>query len=89
MTATRSGLVGLPPAPGPIEASGRRRDAARLLVVSPTATVDTTFAALGGFLGPSDVLVVNTSATLPAAVPPGRVMRRTVGSSVANSWSAT
>ena len=33
---TRSAtLVGLPPAPGPIEASGRRRDEARLLVVGP------------------------------------------------------
>jgi len=62
-------LVGLPPAPGPIEASGRRRDAARLLVVTPSSAVDTTFAALGGYLAPGDVLVVNTSATLPAAVP--------------------
>ena len=66
MTST---LVGLPPAPGPIEAAGRRRDAARLLVVTPSATVDTTFASLGEFLTPGDVLVVNTSATLPAAVP--------------------
>ncbi len=66
--AVRS-LVGLPPAPGPIEASGRRRDAARLLVVTPSSAVDTTFAALGEHLAPGDVLVVNTSATLPAAVP--------------------
>ena len=64
-----STLVGLPPAPGPIEASGRRRDSSRLLAVSPTAVVDTTFAALGEFLAPGDVLVVNTSATLPAALP--------------------
>jgi S-adenosylmethionine:tRNA ribosyltransferase-isomerase len=69
MTAAVSRLVGLPPAPGPIEASGRRRDAARLLVVSPSSVVDTTFAAIGEFLVPGDVLVVNTSATLPAAVP--------------------
>src|SRR5581483_11717853 len=62
-------LVGLPPAPGPIEASGRRRDAARLLVTNPSTEIDTTFAALGEFLDPGDVLVVNTSATLPAAVP--------------------
>jgi S-adenosylmethionine:tRNA ribosyltransferase-isomerase len=62
-------LVGLPPAPGPIEASGRRRDAARLLVVTPSTELDTTFAALGEFLEGGDVLVVNTSATLPAAVP--------------------
>ena len=66
---TTSALVGLPPAPGPIEASGRRRDQARLLVVSPSSVVDATFAALGEFLSPGDVLVVNTSATLPAALP--------------------
>ena len=69
MTGAGPTLVGLPPAPGPIEASGRRRDAARLLVVTPSSTVDTTFAAVGGFLAAGDVLVVNTSATLPAAVP--------------------
>jgi S-adenosylmethionine:tRNA ribosyltransferase-isomerase len=69
MTSAASALVGLPPAPGPIEASGRRRDAARLLVVGPSSVIDTTFAALGEFLGPGDVLVVNTSATLPAALP--------------------
>ncbi len=62
-------LVGLPPAPGPVEASGRRRDAARLLVVTPSSALDTTFAALGEFVAAGDVLVVNTSATLPAAVP--------------------
>ena len=64
-----STFVGLPPAPGPIEASGRRRDAARLLVVTAASAVDTTFAALGVFLSPGDVLVVNTSGTLPAALP--------------------
>jgi S-adenosylmethionine:tRNA ribosyltransferase-isomerase len=69
MTATASPLVGLAPAPGPIETFGRRRDAARLLVASPSAMVDTTFGALGDFLAPGDVLVVNTSATLPAALP--------------------
>src|SRR5919106_178332 len=64
-----STFVGLPLAPGPIEATGPRRDSARLLVVSPSSVVDTTFAALGEFLSPGDVLVVNTSATLPAALP--------------------
>ena len=61
----------LPPAPGPPEAFGRRRDEARLLVTSrsPRDDADTTFAALPEFLAPGDVLVVNTSATLPAAVP--------------------
>jgi len=66
---TASTLVGLPPAPGPIEASGRRRDDARLLVMTPSSGVDTTFAALGEYLVAGDVLVANTSATLPAAVP--------------------
>jgi S-adenosylmethionine:tRNA ribosyltransferase-isomerase len=69
MTAVASPLVGLPPAAGPIETSGRRRDAARLLVAGPSAMVDTTFAALGEFLAAGDVLAVNTSGTLPAALP--------------------
>ncbi|MDQ1515179.1 MAG: S-adenosylmethionine:tRNA ribosyltransferase-isomerase [Actinomycetota bacterium] len=63
-----AGLVGLPAAAGPIEASGRRRDEARLLVADPSSVVDTTFGALGEFLDPGDVLVVNTSGTLPAAL---------------------
>jgi S-adenosylmethionine:tRNA ribosyltransferase-isomerase len=49
--------------------SGRARDATRLLVASPSAIVDTTLADVGRFLGAGDVLVVNTSATLPAALP--------------------
>jgi S-adenosylmethionine:tRNA ribosyltransferase-isomerase len=64
-------LAGLPPAPGPLDAFGRRRDEARLLVVSRSGPGehDAVFADLGRFLRPGDVLVVNTSATLPAAVP--------------------
>lgn len=56
---------------GPIEASGRRRDEARLLVArrSDDRLVDATAADLPAFLEPGDVLVVNTSATLAAAVP--------------------
>ncbi|MGH9002395.1 MAG: S-adenosylmethionine:tRNA ribosyltransferase-isomerase, partial [Acidimicrobiia bacterium] len=63
----------LPPSPGPIEAGGRRRDEARLLVSSrfDGTDTDTTFSALPDFLDPGDVLVVNTSATLPAAIPVG------------------
>lgn len=55
----------------PIEASGRRRDAVRMLVArrSGQALVDAVAADLPRFLVPGDVLVVNTSATLPAAVP--------------------
>jgi len=69
MRAPASHLIGLPPAPGPIEGRGLRRDDSRLLVVTPSSTVDTAFRALGEFLTAGDVLVVNTSATLPAAVP--------------------
>jgi S-adenosylmethionine:tRNA ribosyltransferase-isomerase len=58
-------------ATGPIEAEGRRRDHARLLVARRSSTVldDVRFADLPGFLHAGDVLVVNDSATLPAAVP--------------------
>ena len=64
----------LPPgriAPGPIEATGKRRDQARLLVAWrwDDRLVDASFADLPRFLEPGDVLVVNTSATLAAAVP--------------------
>ncbi len=71
----------LPAATGPIEATGRRRDDARLLVSSrfDGTDVDTTFAALPDFLDPGDVLVVNTSATLPAAVPIVDAMREVAG----------
>ena len=58
-------------AQGPIEATGRRRDAARMLVArrSSDALVDATAADLRAHLAAGDVLLVNTSATLPAAVP--------------------
>jgi S-adenosylmethionine:tRNA ribosyltransferase-isomerase len=63
----------LPAAAGPIETTGRRRDDARLLVSRRFDGIDTdtVFSALPDFLDPGDVLVVNTSATLPAAVPTG------------------
>ena len=64
----------LPPeriASGPVESTGMRRDQARLLVARrwDERMVDTVFADLPRFLDPGDVLVVNTSATLPAALP--------------------
>ncbi len=64
----------LPPhliASDPVEAGGGRRDDARLLVSwrGDERLVHTTFAHLGDHLRPGDVVVVNTSATLPAAVP--------------------
>ena len=55
----------------PIEARGGRRDDARMLVSwrSRPDLVDSTVRDLPAFLRAGDVVVVNTSATLPAAVP--------------------
>lgn len=66
-------------ASSPIEAGGRRRDETRLLATwrsRPDRMVEATFADLPRFLVRGDVLVVNTSGTLPAAVPTtdGRVL---------------
>ena len=61
----------LPPALAasePPEARGLTRDGVRLLVATPDATVHTRFAELPAHLRPGDLVVVNTSATLPAAV---------------------
>ena len=53
----------------PPEAGGGRHDDVRLLVsVGDTAPVHARFTELGAFLAPGDLLVVNTSATVPAAV---------------------
>ncbi len=52
----------------PPERRGTPRDGVRLLVASPRALVDTRFHDIGTFLTPRDVVVVNTSATRPAAV---------------------
>ncbi len=54
----------------PVEAEGRRRDDIRMLVASRSRGVvaHARAADLPAFLEPGDVLVVNTSATLPAAV---------------------
>lgn len=53
----------------PPETRGLRRDGVRLLVSRGDAEpVDTRFSELGTFLAPGDVLVVNTSATIPAAL---------------------
>ncbi|HVF13815.1 MAG TPA: S-adenosylmethionine:tRNA ribosyltransferase-isomerase [Acidimicrobiales bacterium] len=55
----------------PVEAAGGGREDARLMVArrSHESLVHTTFSQVGSFLDPGDLLVVNTSATLPAAVP--------------------
>jgi len=52
----------------PPEARGLARDQVRLAVVTAAGTRHTRATALADLLSPGDVLVVNTSATLPAAV---------------------
>ena len=52
----------------PPEARGVARDRVRLLVAQPSGINHARFADLGDYLRPGDLLVVNNSATLPAAV---------------------
>ena len=52
----------------PPEARGLRRDGVRLMVAAPERMWHARFAELPGFLRPGDLVVVNTSATLPAAI---------------------
>jgi S-adenosylmethionine:tRNA ribosyltransferase-isomerase len=52
----------------PPEAHGVARDGVKLLVAGPGALVHSRFADLGDHLRPGDLLVVNNSSTLPAAV---------------------
>ncbi|MBA2699786.1 MAG: S-adenosylmethionine:tRNA ribosyltransferase-isomerase [Nocardioidaceae bacterium] len=72
--ATRLGATTrfvLPPdseATAPAERRGLARDGVRLLVAAPAGIVHATFRDLGDHLSPGDLVVVNTSATLPAAV---------------------
>lgn len=63
----------LTPATAPVEVAGLRRDQVRLLVArrGTGELAHTTFEHLGEHLDAGDVVVVNTSATLPAAVPAG------------------
>ena len=56
----------------PPEARGLRRDQVRLLVADATAIWHARFHDIGRFLSPGDLLVVNTSATVPAAVDSAR-----------------
>jgi S-adenosylmethionine:tRNA ribosyltransferase-isomerase len=57
----------------PPEWRGLARDEVRLLVADHTGVRHATFRDLGRFLSPGDLVVVNTSATLPAAVDAGPV----------------
>ena len=53
----------------PPEARGLRRDGGRLLVsLGDAEPVDASFSELATLLAPGDLLVVNTSATIPAAL---------------------
>ncbi|MGH2807986.1 MAG: S-adenosylmethionine:tRNA ribosyltransferase-isomerase [Actinomycetota bacterium] len=56
------------PATEPPEARGLRRDEVRLLVARRDRLTHTTFDRIGDHLEAGDLLVVNTSATLPAAI---------------------
>jgi S-adenosylmethionine:tRNA ribosyltransferase-isomerase len=51
----------------PPEAHGVARDGVRLMVATPGDVVHGRFADLGDYLEPGDLLIVNNSATLPAA----------------------
>jgi S-adenosylmethionine:tRNA ribosyltransferase-isomerase len=62
----------------PPEAHGVARDGVKLLVARPDGVSHARFADLGDFLRPGDLLVVNNSATLPAAVD-GRRAGRPIG----------
>ena len=64
----RFGLPDELSASAPPEARGLARDEVRLLVASPSGVHHTVFSSLGSHLRPGDLLVVNTSGTLPAAV---------------------
>ncbi len=59
-------------ATAPAERRGLSRDGVRLLVARGTATAHHLFADLPNVLAPGDLLVVNTSATLPAALDAAR-----------------
>ena len=52
----------------PPEAHGIARDGVKLMVATPDGIAHCRFADLGDYLAPADLLVVNNSATLPAAV---------------------
>ena len=62
----------------PPEARGLTRDGVRLLAATPDGLVHSRFRDLPRFLAPGDLLVVNTSATLAAALPAQRAGGRAV-----------
>jgi S-adenosylmethionine:tRNA ribosyltransferase-isomerase len=71
MTVLLDSTFVLPPdreATGPPESRGLARDEVRLLVADPDTLTHATFRELPRYLRPGDLLVVNDSATLPAAL---------------------
>jgi S-adenosylmethionine:tRNA ribosyltransferase-isomerase len=62
----------------PAEARGLTRDGVRLLAATPDGLVHARFRDLPRFLAPGDLLIVNTSATLAAALPAQRAGGRAV-----------
>ena len=88
MTAAALDLDRFELAPG-LEADRppRRRDQVRLLVAGPSGLRHARFSELGEFLEPGDLLVVNTSATRPAAVDAWRTGR--TGRTVRGNASVT
>lgn len=56
----------------PVTASGRRRDEVRMLVAGPDRLEHRGFRDLPTVLDPGDLVVVNTSATVPSALPATR-----------------
>jgi S-adenosylmethionine:tRNA ribosyltransferase-isomerase len=64
-------------ADAPPEARGEPRDSVRLLVATPDGVTHTTFRHLDRFLSAGDVLVINTSATVPGQVDAFRRARAT------------
>ena len=65
-------------ATAPPEARGLERDEVRLMVAGPHGVDETTFHRLPSHLEPGDLLVVNTSPTMPAAVTAARRHRSIV-----------
>jgi S-adenosylmethionine:tRNA ribosyltransferase-isomerase len=66
--STRFVLPASREATGPPEERGLTRDGVRLLVASPGGVAHRRFADLPEYLAPGDLLVVNTSPTMPAAL---------------------
>jgi S-adenosylmethionine:tRNA ribosyltransferase-isomerase len=85
VTTTRFTLPPGAEATAPPEWHGLRRDEVRLLAVRPTGVTGVRFHDLPGLLEPGDLVVVNTSATLPGRL----AARRTDGVLVPLHWSTT